>query len=66
MPYLRRFRQPPVAARCRVHHILLCWFGTPGRTRTCGLVIRNHLLYPAELRARSYRGMTLPLQNGNV
>ena len=24
---------------------------TPGRTRTCGLRIRNPLLYPAELRA---------------
>ncbi len=26
--------------------------GTPGRTRTCDLRIRNPLLYPAELRAR--------------
>lgn len=27
--------------------------GAPGRARTCDLVIRNHALYPAELRERN-------------
>ena len=27
-------------------------YGEPGRIRTCDLMIRSHLLYPAELRVR--------------
>ncbi len=27
--------------------------GAPGRIRTCGLMLRRHVLYPAELRART-------------
>ena len=26
--------------------------GAPGRSRTCDLMLRRHVLYPAELRAR--------------
>jgi hypothetical protein len=26
--------------------------GAPGRTRTCGLLVRSQSLYPTELRAR--------------
>ena len=29
--------------------------GTPGRIRTCGLLLRRQALYPAELRARAMR-----------
>lgn len=28
--------------------------GAPDRTRTCDLVIRNHALYPAELREHNF------------
>ena len=27
--------------------------GAPGRSRTCDLMLRRHVLYPAELRART-------------
>ena len=34
---------------------LLILNGAPGKTRTCGLLIRSQTLYPTELRAHPFR-----------
>src|SRR6185503_12627997 len=33
--------------------------GAPCRTRTCDLLVRSQTLYPAELRARTYRAVSV-------
>src|SRR5690554_6342774 len=38
---------------CKARGSFVC-HGAHGRTRTCGLLIRSQLLYPAELRAHIY------------
>lgn len=45
--HLQSRREPAQRAAARIRRALTC---APGRTRTCGLEIRSHLLYPAELR----------------
>jgi hypothetical protein len=37
-------------------------FGTPGRTRTCDLLVRSQTLYPTELRVRRITKTSLELQ----
>ena len=39
----------------RIDHCLSSQIGAPGRIRTCDLMLRRHVLYPAELRARDVR-----------
>jgi hypothetical protein len=37
----------------KVSFMLVGLVGAPGRTRTCGLLVRSQSLYPAELRAHA-------------
>ncbi len=41
------------------------YFGTPGRSRTCNLILRTDLLYPVELPRRSWKA-TLYSTTGNT